>query len=93
VAHGFLNTSVSVGRQTHPPTDIKHKYKVHICILFYVKWVPCHHGMPHPQVAARGDRLQIWRVPANILNKQSRIADGGGPPAWGVWQGANNPPP
>jgi len=25
-----------------------------------------------------------WRVSANILNKQSRTADKGGPPAWGL---------
>jgi hypothetical protein len=37
----------------------------------HVKRVPCHHGMVHPQVADGGDGLQIWRVAANILNKQS----------------------
>ena len=26
----------------------------------------------------------VWRVAVNILNKQSRIADKGGPPAWGL---------
>ena len=30
--------------------------------------------MARPQVADRGDGLQIWRVAANILNKQSRTA-------------------
>jgi hypothetical protein len=30
----------------------------------------CHHGMALPQVADEGDDLQIWRVAANILNKQ-----------------------
>jgi hypothetical protein len=40
-----------------------------------VKWVPCHHGMARPQVADGGDGLQVWRVAANILNKQSRRAD------------------
>jgi hypothetical protein len=38
---------------------------------------PCHHGMPHPQVADGGDGLQVWRVAANILNKQSRTAGKG----------------
>jgi hypothetical protein len=33
--------------------------------------------MERPQVADGGDGLQIWRVPANILNKQSRTADKG----------------
>jgi hypothetical protein len=28
------------------------------------------------------ERHAIWRVPANILNKHSRTADGGSPPAW-----------
>jgi hypothetical protein len=36
---------------------------------------PCHHGKARPQVADREDSLQIWRLPANILNKQLRIAD------------------
>jgi hypothetical protein len=44
---------------------------------YHVKWVPCHHGMARPQVADGGGGLQIWRVAANILNKQSRIADNG----------------
>jgi len=26
----------------------------------------------------------IWRVAANILNKQSRTVDKGGPPSWGL---------
>jgi hypothetical protein len=42
-----------------------------------VRWVPCHHGMARPEVADGGDGLQIWRVVANILNKQSRTADKG----------------
>ena len=37
---------------------------------------PCPHGMARPQVADRGDGLQIWRVAANILTKQSWIASG-----------------
>ncbi|KAJ4437102.1 hypothetical protein ANN_17237 [Periplaneta americana] len=42
----------------------------------------CHHGMARPQVADRGDGLQIWRVAANVLNKESRTADKGcAPPA------------
>jgi hypothetical protein len=41
----------------------------------HVKWVPCHHGMARPQVADGGDGLQIWRVAANILNKQARTAE------------------
>ncbi|KAJ4429759.1 hypothetical protein ANN_21963 [Periplaneta americana] len=48
---------------------------------------PYHHGMARPQVAARGDGLQIWRVGANILNKQPWPADKGGFPAWGLGEG------
>jgi hypothetical protein len=44
---------------------------------FHVKWVPCHHGMVHPRVADGGGGLHIWRVAANVLNKQSQTADSG----------------
>jgi hypothetical protein len=57
------------------------------CFTFsddHVRWVPFHHGMERPQVVDGGDALQVWRVAANILNKQSRgQTTGGGPPAWG----------
>jgi hypothetical protein len=43
----------------------------------HVEWVHCYHGMARPQVAHGGDALQIWRVPANILNKQSPTDDKG----------------
>jgi hypothetical protein len=46
--------------------------------------------MARPRVADRGDSLQIWRIPANILNKQSRTDDSGWP-SLGVGRGANNP--
>jgi len=32
----------------------------------------------------------IWRVAANMLNKQSQTADKGWSSSLGVWQGANN---
>jgi hypothetical protein len=56
----------------------------------YVRWVPCHHGMARPQVADGRDSLQIWRVAANILNKQSRTADKGWFSSLGVGLEANN---
>jgi hypothetical protein len=59
----------------------------------HVKSVHCHHGTARPRVADRGDGLQIWRVAANILNKQSRTADSGWSSSLGVWRGANNPSP
>jgi hypothetical protein len=46
-------------------------------MIYHVKWVPCHRGMTPPQVADGGDGLQVWRVAANILNKQSGTADKG----------------
>jgi hypothetical protein len=48
--------------------------------------------MARPQVADGGDGLQIWRVAANILNKQSRTADRGWSSSLGFGRGANNPP-
>jgi hypothetical protein len=58
----------------------------------HVKWVHCHHGTARLQVADRGDGFQIWRVAADVLNKQSRTADSGWSFSLGVWWGANNPP-
>jgi hypothetical protein len=46
---------------------------------------PCHHGMVRPQVGDEGDCLQIWRVAANILNKQSQTVDKGRPSSLGGW--------
>jgi len=36
------------------------------------------------------EQLPVWRVVANILNKQSVQPTKGGPPAWGFGQGAYN---
>jgi hypothetical protein len=44
---------------------------------FSVLNVPCHQGTAQPQVENGEDSLQIWRVAANIVNKQSRTADRG----------------
>jgi hypothetical protein len=40
--------------------------------------------MARPRLADRGDSLQIWRVAANMLNKQSRTADSGWSSSLGV---------
>jgi hypothetical protein len=60
--------------------------------LDHVKRVPCHHDMACPQVADGGDGLQIWKVAANILNKQSWTADKGWSSSFGVGREANNSP-
>jgi hypothetical protein len=60
------------------------------CSTGHVKWVPFHHGMARPQVAD-GEGCQIWRVPENILNKQSRRAERGWSSSLGIGLGANNP--
>jgi hypothetical protein len=56
-------------------------------------FVVCSYNHCHPRVADRGDGLQIWRVAANILNKQSRTAESGWSSSLGVGRGANNTPP
>jgi hypothetical protein len=45
-----------------------------------------------PRVADRGDGLQIWRVAANILNKQSRTVESGWSSSLGVGRWDNNQP-
>jgi hypothetical protein len=35
----------------------------------------CHNGIGRPRVAEGGDVLQMWRLVASLLNKQSRTAD------------------
>jgi hypothetical protein len=52
----------------------------------HVKWVPCHHGMVRPKVAD-GEGLQVWKVAANILNKQLWTAEKGWPSSLGVGMG------
>jgi hypothetical protein len=57
--------------------------------VYIVSEVPClvgplspRHGPSH--VADGGDGLQIWKLAANILNKQSRTADKGRSSSLGV---------
>jgi hypothetical protein len=40
--------------------------------------------MARPQVADGGDGLQIWRIAANLFNKQLWTADKGGPTFGGL---------
>jgi hypothetical protein len=71
------------------------KYNLFDRIIQYdlVKWVPCHHCMARPQVANGVEGLQIRRVAANILNKQSRTADRVLSSSLVVGRGANNSSP
>jgi len=53
-----------------------------------------YHDMAHSQVGGGGgggDSLQIWKVDANILDKQSRTADMGWSSSLQVGWWANNP--
>jgi hypothetical protein len=58
---------------------------------FISLWVLCHHGVARPQVADGGNGLQIWRVAANILNKQSRTVDKGLSSSLGLGVGLRTP--
>jgi hypothetical protein len=51
-----------------------------VFLLLHVRWVPCHHGMAHPQVVDGGDGLQIRRI----------AADKGLSSSFGVGHGANS---
>jgi hypothetical protein len=46
--------------------------------------------MAHPHVEDGGENLWMWRVAANILNKQLQTADKGWSSSLGVGCGANN---
>jgi hypothetical protein len=56
----------------------------------HVKHVPCCHGMARPQAADVDGGLQIWRIAANILNKQSRKTDKGWSSSLGAGRAASN---
>lgn len=51
--------------------------------IIHVKWVPFHDGMASPDVAGRGNDIQMWWVAAVILDKQS-TADKGWFLDWGL---------
>jgi hypothetical protein len=57
----------------------------------HVKWIPYYNGMARPQVVDGGGGLKIWRIAANILNRQSRTDDRGWSSSLGVGREANNP--
>jgi hypothetical protein len=60
---------------------------------FNVTLVPCHQGTARRQGANEGQGLQIWRVAADILNRQSRTADKGWSSSMGVGWRANKSSP
>jgi hypothetical protein len=68
---------------------ISHSWFYYVPVI----WIPCHHGMARPRIANRGDGLQIWRVAANILNKQSRTANSERSSSLGDGRWSNNPHP
>jgi hypothetical protein len=68
-------------------------YEVALVSLSHVRWVPYHHGMARPKVADGGESLQIWRVAANMLNKQSGRADRGWSSSSGIGRGARKRSP
>jgi hypothetical protein len=45
-------------------------FPVYLCVCIYE---PFHLVMAPPPVADGGEGLQMWRVAANVVNKQSRI--------------------
>jgi hypothetical protein len=55
-----------------------------LSVIFHFRLVHGHHGMARPQVVDEAVGLQICRVAANILNKQSRKAERGEPPVWSL---------
>jgi len=57
--------------------------------LPYDKWVPVNTAW-HVLRLRMEERPSVWRVAANILNKQSQTADKGWSSSLGVGRGANN---
>jgi len=57
-------------------------------VVYYVG--PFHHGMARLRIADGEDCFQIWRIAANILNKQSWTVDKGHFSSLWVGRGANN---
>ena len=69
------------------PTFSTYLYRVSLDIH---PWVPVTTAWRVPWVADGGVGLQIWRLAANILNKQSWTADQEWSSSLGVWREANN---
>jgi hypothetical protein len=70
-----------------PYTSYMFRPLIHISKYYRRFWKQCHgksprHGASSGFVWKNG--LRTWRVAVNTLNKQSRTADMGCPPAWGL---------
>ena len=63
-------------------------YKGSVAIYPRVKWVPATTAWRVLKLRME-ERPPIWRVAANILNRQSRAGDKGWSSSWGVGRGAN----
>jgi hypothetical protein len=57
----------------YSPRNIEHS----LCCYVIIKLFTTEDCMRSPRVADGSDGLQIWRIDANILNKESRIAEKG----------------
>jgi hypothetical protein len=62
------------------------------CVESVCKWVPVTTAWRVLRLRVE-ERPPIWKVAANILNKQSRTADKGWSSSLGVGRGANNASP
>jgi hypothetical protein len=78
--------------QERPGRNVAGKWYVYHFVPKVKALIKCHY-VSCRQVADGGDSLQIWRVAANILNKQSRTADKGWSSSLWVGCGANNSSP
>jgi hypothetical protein len=97
-----IEAAVSVTRHSLPPFGALALLDIRFCITAACnfelsiflnpcdKWIPV--TMAWRVIRLRmEDRPPIWKVAANILNKQSRT-DKGGHPAWGLGEVLTTPP-
>jgi len=91
---------VALWSHTNPVSYLSLARQWCACVIYFVFiWLdspcyanPCHHGMARPRLADGKDGIQIWRVAADILNKQERTADSGWSSRFGFGPVANNSP-
>jgi hypothetical protein len=88
-AQADINIS-NISLKWQPYLLFRFLYNIAIIHIIHVRWVPCHHGMARPQFVDGRDGLQVWRVTAHILSKQSWTADKRWSSSLEVGRGANN---